>query len=101
ADVTSFSHTFDADGTFYITVKAVDKVGFTSGLSKEGFVLIDTEKPALEIINLTNDQYITSNTFTLGGLGSDKMAGLDKIEVRIDGGEWYKVESSKVSSIKS
>lgn len=90
----SYTHTFAKPGTYYIRVKAVDKVQRISSFSAEGSVVIDQTSPLLEITNLVDNQYIKDKTITLAGSSSDVITNVSKVQLKIDDGQWTDTTSS-------
>lgn len=80
----SFKYSFQAQGTYYIRVKAIDNVGHTSGFSQEGNVVIDLVSPLVTMTGLTDGQYITTKTTTLSGTSSDETSGIEKVVLLLD-----------------
>lgn len=71
-------------GSYAYTVRATDSVGRFSEITRT--IVIDTTEPIINTINITNDDLIQANTFTVMGTASDVGSGLSSVEYSLDSG---------------
>lgn len=93
------SHTFTAvpDGVHSIQVTAVDRVGKSATATTT--VTVDTTDPTVTIASPQAGGHFTSSSVTLSFTTEDVTSGVDRIEVRVDGGPPMALEANATSRV--
>ncbi len=88
---TSTSHTFSglSDGTHTVEVRAVD-ITRNSETDVTNFT-VDATSPSVSISSPSEGTLFNSTDTTIEWSGSDSTTGIDRYEVKIDGGSWKEV----------
>ncbi len=94
------THTFSglSDGNHTVDVKAVDNAG-NEATNSVGFT-VDTTAPSVHIESPSDGSISLLSHMTISWKGSDATSGIDHYEVRIDGGSWTDIGTSKSYSFK-
>jgi hypothetical protein len=80
------------DGTHTVYVRVTDMVGLV-GEDNATFT-IDSVKPTVSITSPGNGTLLNISSVTVAWTGSDALSGIDRYEVRVDGGDWMSVSGS-------
>ena len=76
-----------ADGKYTIEVKATDKTGKVSVVSKKE-VTIDSKKPTVTITKVPNIEETEKENFKFSGTANDEGTGIKNIQISFDGTNW-------------
>ncbi|MFW5907344.1 MAG: InlB B-repeat-containing protein, partial [Candidatus Natronoplasma sp.] len=84
-DVNSGYHTIEVRAILAEDIFALDSLNIT----------VDTEPPELELISPESGEEITRSNVTIEWTASDDISGIDHFEVRLEGGEWVRVDETE------
>ncbi|RLI13601.1 hypothetical protein DRO33_01005, partial [Candidatus Bathyarchaeota archaeon] len=87
--LTTYTCHFTTDGVYVIKLNVTDLAGWLS--TDIITVGIDTAPPTVSILNPSEGKYVATASVTVQWQGSDDLSGIDRYEVRWDGGAWLDV----------
>ncbi len=89
----STQYTFDGleDGEHTVRIRALDDHGIIA--SDRITFLVDTRPPDIRIVSPQDHEVVTTSDVTVEWEGEDEISGIDRYQIRIDGGEWKEPDS--------
>ncbi|MEW5766299.1 MAG: Ig-like domain-containing protein [bacterium] len=85
----------DSDKTIY--VKYMDEASNISA-SDSASIMLDTVSPTVVIDTPAPGAFLNQNTILIKGTAADYGSGLDRVELQINGGSWFKVSGTALWS---
>ena len=93
-----YNWTIAIDGVYYIQSKATDNAGNEQEPVDEVVVTVDRTEPVSYVEEPSNYTAISGCSFKVNGTATDNVAGIDVVQVRVNGSVWMNAYYQKSTS---